>query len=236
MLIEICTNSYRSAKIAVTAGADRIELCQSLESGGLTPSAGDILRAVALKSHYDYKVNVLIRPRNGDFCYEEEDYEVMLADIEFCRSAGVDGLVIGALQNDGNLDLPALEKMVKAAGALSLTFHRAFDLCNDPDEALKQISALGFDRVLTSGRAPTAVQGREHLKRWIADCGDQLIIMPGSGINAENIQELVAYTGAQEVHLSAKGTVKSDFLLEQELFTLDYWQTDGGVVKEVKEG
>jgi copper homeostasis protein len=234
MLIEICTNSFRSAKIAATSGADRIELCQSLESGGLTPSAGDIKRSVALKSQFDFAVNVLIRPRNGDFCYNQEEYEVMLEDIGFCQESGVDGIVIGALLKDGSIDLDGLRKMIDAAGDMSLTFHRAFDLCLDPDAALKPISALGFDRILTSGRAPKAILGKENIKHWIDICGDELIIMPGSGINAENIQELVDFTGAKEVHLSAKETVESSFEGKQDLFELNYWQTQAQAIREVK--
>ncbi len=235
MTIEICTNSYQSAKIAAAAGVHRIELCQSLESGGLTPSAGDIRKSVELKSTYDYEVNVLIRPRNGDFCYGPDDYEVMKEDIRFCRNVGVDGIVIGGLLSDGRVDEKGMQKLIEEAGDLSLTFHRAIDLCTDADEALKRISALGFDRVLTSGRAPTAVAGKENIKRWVEAWEGQLVIMPGSGINANNIKDLLSYTGAKEVHFSAKETIESGFDLAQELFELNYWQTSSARIEATKK-
>src|SRR5690349_7422881 len=147
---EVCAVNIQSALIAEQAGANRIELCSGIDVGGLTPSPGVILSAVR---DLQIPVNVLIRPREGDFCYSDQELRVMLDDIRFCRDAGAKGVVVGALTADGRLDLPKLEAMTREAGAIEMVCHRAFDFCVNPEEALEQLITLGFHRVLSSGQS-----------------------------------------------------------------------------------
>lgn len=235
MEIEICTNSFRSAKIAAASGIDRIELCQSLESGGITPSAGDIRLSVALKKEFDFKVYVLIRARGGDFCFSEEAYEVMKQDVIFCKENGVDGVVLGGITPSGEIDMEGMQKLIDVADGMGLTFHRAFDLLKKPYDALEQIIDMGFERILTSGLMPTAMEGKEHLKKLIELSGDRIRIMPGSGVNKNNVKALLDYTGAKDIHFSAKDLVRSPFESEREkLFDLDFYQTNKDKILEMK--
>lgn len=236
MQIEICTNSFQSAKIAASCGIDRIELCQTLEVGGVTPSSGDIRLSVALKKEFDYKVYVLIRSRGGDFCYSEEDYEVMEQDVLFCKENGVDGIVIGGLTSSREIDIPGMKKLTAAAQGMGLTFHRAFDLVKNPYDAIEQIIDLGFERILTSGFKPTAIEGKEHLKKLIEIAGDRIAIMPGSGVNRNNVKDLLQFTGAQEIHFTGKELIKSPLdEMGSTLFDLDFYQTNRERVLEMKE-
>lgn len=235
MQIEICTNSFQSAKIAASAGADRIELCQALELGGLTPSAGDIKMAVALKADFDFKVYVLIRSRAGDFCYTKADYELMREDVLFCKAQGVDGVVIGGLTPEGLIDKLGLQQLIDAAQGMGLTFHRAFDLAQAPLLAMEEIIDLGFERILSSGQQPTAWQGKVLLKEMVEQVGDRISIMPGSGVQVENVLELVAYTGAKAIHFSAKESVPSTYVGGgEELYDMDYWQSSRARILEMK--
>lgn len=236
MQIEICTNSFRSAKIAAASTIDRVELCQSLESGGITPSAGDILQTVQLKEKYDFQVYVLIRARGGDFCFSEEEYAVMEQDILFCKKNGVDGVVLGGLQLDGHLAIEPLQKLVAAAQGMGLTFHRAFDLTNDPFAALEQVIELGFERILSSGTKPTAWEGRVILKQLIEQAQGRISIMPGSGVNVQNAKDLIAFTKAQEIHFSAKEVISSPFQKgDQSVFEGNYWLTSADRIAAVKQ-
>ena len=234
MQIEICTNSFRSAKIAATNGADRIELCQSLEIGGITPSAGDIRQSVALKEKNDFKVYVLIRPRGGDFCFSKEEYEVMRADVLFCKENGVDGVVLGGLNTDGTIDVEGMKSLIDAADGMGMTFHRAFDLSLDPFIALEQVIGLGFERILSSGTKPTAMAGKETLKKLVDQAAQRLSIMPGSGVNEQNIKAILDYTGAREIHFSAKEIIKSTFEKgDQTVFEGDYSLTSGAKMRRI---
>lgn len=204
--LEVCAGSYQSALAAETGGADRVELCVGLDEGGLTPSYGlieEVMRLPRLKKH------ILIRPRGGDFLYTPEEKQIIQADIRMAAQLGADGIVVGALTEEGEIDLPFLKKCVKEAGIMSVTFHRAFDLCRDPFRALEEIIITGCDRILTSGQAATAEAGIGLLKGLIEQANGRIIVMPGSGVNSKNVAHILHETGATEIHASAREIVGS---------------------------
>ena len=186
--LEICSNSIFSAKQAEAGGASRIELCQNLENGGTTPSYGQIKLT---RESLNIGVHVLIRPRTGDFLYNDDEFNEIRQDIIYCKEAGCDGIVVGILNADGSV------------------FHRAFDRCKDPMQALEDIIELGCDRILTSGQQNTAWEGRDLLKKLVQQAGDRIEIMPGSGVDATNVTAILNYTGAKSIHSSAKVIEKS---------------------------
>ena len=197
-LLEICCYSMECARKAQQNGADRIELCSAPKEGGLTPSLG-VLRSV--RQHISIPVNPIIRPRGGDFCYTDGEFAAMLDDIAIVRELGFSGLVTGILDAEGDVDMPRMEKIMIAAGTLHVTFHRAFDMCANPLNALKKLADLGVARVLTSGHKSDAVQGLTKIMELIAQ-GDAPIIMAGAGVRASNLS-LFLDAGVQEVHSSA---------------------------------
>lgn len=197
-LLEVCCYSMECALTAQQNGADRIELCSAPKEGGLTPSLG-VLRSV--RQHVAIPVNPIIRPRGGDFCYTDVEFAAMLDDIAMVREQGFPGLVTGILDVDGNVDMPRMEKIMAAAGPLNVTFHRAFDMCANPLNALQKLSQLGIARVLTSGQKSDAVQGLTKIMELIAQAGAP-IIMAGAGVRASNLS-LFLDAGVQEVHSSA---------------------------------
>lgn len=196
--IEACCPDMGSVLHAVQAGADRIELCEDLEAGGITPS--ETLIRSALAAAGNVPVNVLIRPRGGNFVYSALEVEQMLASVRACKSAGANGVVIGALENDGSVDIGTVSKLVREAGSLDITFHRAFDESTDLKRALEDIIGLGVRRVLTSGGCPTAYLGRFVLRELVLQSAGRISIMPGCGVRASNIEELASVTGAKEFH------------------------------------
>lgn len=199
-ILEVCAGDIASVRAAVAGAAERVELCQALAVGGLTPSIGMIRKAVEIPG---IKVHVLIRPREGDFCYSDDEIAVMQTDIRAAVEAGAAGIVIGCLDSDGTVS-DVNRSLVEAAGKCSVTFHRAFDLVRDPYEALDKIISLGCDRILTSGLAPTALEGAAILSQLREKAGDRLIILAGGGVNSRNAAELVRLTGVTEVHGSAR--------------------------------
>ena len=205
--LEICANSVASCLEAQRGGAYRVELCAAIPEGGTTPSYGEI--AVA-RDLLDIKLNVIIRPRAGDFLYSEIEHIIMLRDIEMCRKLGVDGVVIGCLTADGDVDMERNRNLMKAAEGMSVTFYRAFDMCRNHLESLEKIIELGCDRILTSGGQPKAEQGIDLLKKLVEKAAGRIIIMPGSGITEDNILKIAQETGAQEFHLSARLPVASN--------------------------
>jgi copper homeostasis protein len=205
-LLEIAANSVASALAAQAGGADRIELCAALELGGLTPSYATIALA---RDRLRIPIYVLIRPRAGDFLYNEHEFETIQRDIEACRSLGCDGVVIGALDADGSIDAARCRALVAAAGKLGVTFHRAFDMTRDQARALEDIVALGCERVLTSGAATTALAGSSLIRQLVAQAGDRIAIMAGAGVDAGNIVVLRTNSGAREFHASGKRTLPS---------------------------
>ena len=204
--LEICANSVMSCVEAQKGGAYRVELCAAIPEGGTTPSYGEIAVAQEL---LDIKLNVIIRPRGGDFLYSGLEHKIMLKDIEICHKLGVDGIVIGCLTAEGDVDMQRCGELVTAAGEMDITFHRAFDKCRDPFTSLEDIISLGCSRILTSGQQPKAEQGIGLLKKLVQQAGDRIIIMPGSGINENNIVKIARETGAVEFHLSAREAVDS---------------------------
>ena len=208
-ILEICAGSVESAIAARDGGAQRIELCAALEVGGVTPSAGLIAEARKING---LTLNVIIRPRGGDFLYNEYEVACMEEDIRTCRSLGVDGVVIGALTAEGDIDTVACQRLINAANGMSVTFHRAFDMCRDPHKALEELVSLGCDRVLTSGQAPTAEAGIELLEKLVKQADNRIIIMPGCGVNSNNAAKILQATGANEIHASARKSVGSGML------------------------
>ena len=197
-IIESCCSSPEDVRRAVLAGARRIELCQELEVGGLTPSY-ELIRA-AIDVAGAIPVNVLVRPREGDFVYTEEEIREMLASIRLCKSLSVNGVVIGALTPEGRVDLQVMQRLLIAARPLAVTFHRAFDVSLDPPAALEEIIGLGIDRLLTSGHCTNAYEGRFALKSLIEQAAGRIVIMPGCGITPANLKEIASVTGASEFH------------------------------------
>ena len=200
-LLEICVDSFESARRASEAGADRLELCGDLLVGGVSPSPF-LIEQVA--ERVKTPVNVLLRPRFGDFCFTDEEKEVLLKEIAFCAERGVNGVVIGALTPDGELDVPFLSKCMAAAGDLEVTLHRCFDVCRDGFAAIETACDLGIQTILTSGQMVTAPKGVENLKEFRAFAADRIHLMAGSGVSAANIPMLYAQAGIRHFHLSAK--------------------------------
>ncbi|MDO4180162.1 MAG: copper homeostasis protein CutC [Bacteroidales bacterium] len=221
--IEICANSVESAVKAQQAGAYRVELCAGIPEGGTTPSFGEIRMARQLLNQT--KLHVIIRPRGGDFLYSPLEQEIMLHDIKVSRQLGADGVVFGCLTAEGNVDMPLMKKLMNAVGDMSVTFHRAFDMCRNPKEALENIIELGIDRILTSGQEATAEKGIPLLKELVAQADGRIIIMPGCGVNAGNIRKIAEETGASEFHFSGRSTVESGMIFRNKKVSM------GGTVK-----
>lgn len=205
-LIEICIDSIRSLTIAERAGANRIELCSSLATGGLTPSFGYMLQA---KKSATVPLYAIIRPRGGDFFYSDDEINVMLEDIYQVKKAGLQGVVIGALDHEANLAKTAIKDMVKAASGLGITFHRAIDHTMHLFDSLSFLIEQKIERVLSSGQAKTAEEGIPTLKAMVDFCQGRLTVMPGAGVTAQNGLQILQATGAREIHLSAKTTCPS---------------------------
>lgn len=204
--LEVCAGSVQSVIAARDGGATRVELCSALEIGGITPSAGLMREARKVN---DIALHVLIRPRGGDFLYDEQETECMVQDIITAKECGADGVVIGALTADGEIDTALCSRLTAAAQGMNITFHRAFDMCRDPYKALEEIIALGCNRILTSGQAATAEAGIETIKKLVALADGRISIMPGCGVNANNAANIIDATGACEIHASARKSVGS---------------------------
>jgi len=198
--LEVCCGDLPSVRAAKEGGAHRIELCQALDVDGLTPSEDMMKSAIEM----GLPIQVLIRPREGNFVYDKKEQAEMQREIRFARKLGVNGVVIGALKSDGSIDGETVRSLVEEAEGLSITFHRAFDVCTEPLKALEQIIALGCHRLLSSGQAPTAEQGIPLLKELVERAGERLIIMPGAGVNAQNARRILSETGAHEIHGSLR--------------------------------
>ena len=183
-----------------------MELCAGIPEGGTTPSYGMIRNA---RESISIALNVIIRPRGGDFLYSENEIQEMLYDIQVAKELGADGLVFGCLNPDGSVDMRAMTRLIKAAGDTPVTFHRAFDHTNDPFKALDDIISLGFARILTSGCRPTAFEGVDLLAQLVEKAGDRIIIMPGCGVKENNIADIARLSGAREFHFSARESVES---------------------------
>lgn len=201
IILEVCAANVASARAAAEGGAQRIELCTALELDGLTPSEEEIREARGIEG---LRVNVLIRSREGNFVYTPEEIATMVGQIETARRLGADGVVIGALTPEGDIDVEACRQMVEAAGEMEVTFHRAFDVCRQPRQALEEIIAMGCHRLLTSGQAAKAADGTALIRKLQEQAQGRIILMPGSGVTPDNAQRILAETGCREIHSSAR--------------------------------
>lgn len=197
---EACCPSAEAAGIAAKNGASRVELCESLEIGGVTPSQK--MMEQVLKENPGLCVNVLVRPRGGDFIFSEDEIQTMLKDIRLCKSLGVNGVVIGALRPDGGVDMACMRRLIEEARPLSITFHRAFDECSDVRDCLEDVIALGCDRLLTSGHEKNAIEGRFTIAELVKQAAGRIIIMAGCGVRPSNINIIAESTKAEEYHSS----------------------------------
>jgi copper homeostasis protein len=202
VVTEVCVDSVAGAQAATRGGGDRIELCAALELGGITPSAGMLEAVVDL-----LPTHVLIRCRGGDFIYDRSEVRVMAKDVELAIDRGATSVVVGALTDDGDVDLPAMNRLLGAAGDVPVTFHRAFDSVRDPLAALDDILELGVSRLLTSGGAPTAMGGAALIAELVRRSGTELTVLPGGGVTPYNAADLLVATGARELHFSARTAV-----------------------------
>ncbi|RKN04603.1 copper homeostasis protein CutC [Streptomyces radicis] len=204
---EVCVDSARGAVTARDAGAHRVELCSALFDGGVTPSAG--LLETVVEAARGIAVNVLIRPRGGDFIYDRYEVDAMVRDIGTAVRLGAHGIVLGALTAEGAVDMAVCRRLLAAADGRPVTFHRAFDMAREPFEALERLVELGVERVLTSGQEISALEGAPLLARLVRAAGDRVIVMPGGGVTARNVSRVLRLTGAREIHFSAGTTVDS---------------------------
>lgn len=210
---EICANSVESCIAAQMGGAHRVELCAGIPEGGTTPSYGEISVAREIP---DIKLHVIIRPRGGDFLYSSTEIRCMLKDIEMARKAGADGVVFGCLTAEGEVDIPVMQELMQAAEGLSVTFHRAFDVCRDPQKALEELIKLGCNRILTSGQQSTAEAGIPLLKELNKQAAGRIILLAGCGVNEKNIAHIASETGIREFHFSARERITSGMQYKNE--------------------
>lgn len=210
--IEVCIDNLESLHHAIEGGATRIELCSSLALGGLTPSFGLIKLAAQLSS---VPIYAMIRPRQGDFLYSADDIDSMIEDIHAAATAGVDGIVFGVLKADGSIDMRLAQRIMTVATECQLgtTFHRAIDQCADYCQAIDDVATLGCERILTSGLAPTAVEGIDVLKKMVIQADGRFDVMAGAGVTAENALHISQQTGITSLHLSGKSTRESHMTL-----------------------
>lgn len=217
ILIEACVDSVESALAAEAGGADRVELCDGLVEGGLTPSAGKI---ALCRERLKIPIVVLIRPRGGDFLYSEGEVELMVRDIYVAKELGAAGVAVGALRPDGRVDQGWMTTMIAAARPMQVVFHRAFDGTPDPLEALETLKALGVDRVLTAGQAATALEGAAMLDRLVTAAQGRIAILAGGGVNEENALPLVQKCRVRELHIRGTNAMASGMAYKRPGFDL----------------
>lgn len=215
---EICTNSVESCIAAQQGGANRVELCAGIPEGGTTPSYGEIATAREVLTHT--KLHVIIRPRGGDFLYSPIEIKTMLKDIEIARQLGADGVVFGCLTAQGEVDVAVMQELMNASRGLSVTFHRAFDVCRDARKALEQIINLGCNRILTSGQQANAEAGIPLLKELQQQAAGRIILLAGCGVNEGNIRRIAEATGIEEFHFSARESIKSGMEYKNEAVSM----------------
>jgi copper homeostasis protein len=212
-MLEIAVFNIESAMMAQAAGANRLELCENPNEGGTTPSYGTL--SVVAKN-ISIPVFPIIRPRGGDFLYTDAEFDVMKNDITVCKELGFAGVVIGLLLPDGSVDIERTKILVALAAPMAVTFHRAFDRCNNPIKGLHDIIETGCKRILTSGQVPSAPNALDLLQTLVKEAGDQIIIMPGSGVRGNNISNIKQVTKAKEFHSSARKVVPTNMQFVKE--------------------
>jgi len=213
MKIEVCIESVESVIAAEMGGADRVEFCADLFEGGITPSLGAFKVA---KKHSPIAMSVIIRPRGGDFCYSDLEFETMKEDIRLFKEAGADSVVFGILTPEGEIDVPRTRELIELARPMEVTFHRAFDMTSHAEKSLETLITLGINRVLTSGLEATVTEGMETLIALIKQAENRIIVMPGCGINERNFAYLKDKIGAKEYHVLLPGTVESNMIYRPE--------------------
>ena len=218
-ILETCVDSVESAMEAVKGGANRLELCSNLIIGGTTPN---INLFKLIKEKTNIRINVLIRPRYGDFCYTENEFEIMKRDIQMFKKIGANGVVIGILKADGTLDMKRMRELIAEAGGMHITLHRAFDVCKDPFVTLEEAKKLGINSILTSGQKNKCTEGRELLKELVEKSEDKIEILIGSGINSSNVEKIISYTKSYAVHTSGKMEVESDMNYRKEDISMGF--------------
>jgi copper homeostasis protein len=206
MIYEICVDSVASVRAAETAGAQRVELCASLLEGGITPSRGMIRQARTIEG---VQLHVIVRPRGGDFLFDDDEFAIMRADIATAKAEGADGVVIGLLTAEGEIDVERTRELIALSRPLSVTFHRAFDVSADPFRAIEQLIELRVDRVLTSGHEASALEGLPLIVELKQRVGERIIVMPGGGITARNVGRIVAAARPPEIHFAAPEPIES---------------------------
>lgn len=206
MILEVCVDSIDSLLIAKQARANRIELCSTLGLGGLTPSYGLMKQARDIE---ELEIFIMIRPRSGDFLYNSLEYATMKEDIKIVKELGFDGIVTGFLLANGKIDLKRVEEVVELASPLEVVFHRAFDHGKDPEKDIGSLIDLGVKRILTSGQREDALKGAEYIRSLQDRYGSKIEIMPGAGINPENIKEIYKRTGCRNYHMSGRVNIAS---------------------------
>lgn len=211
--IEVCANSFQSAIAAEQGGANRIELSDNIRDGGTTPSTGLLS---LLKEKIQIDIFPIIRPRSGDFLYNKDEFELMRRDIEILHNYGADGFVIGCLALNGGIDYDKCAALIEASRGLPITFHRAFDMGDDPFRNIEILKRLGVKRLLTSGQKPKAVEGIELLKELVQQAGDHLLIMPGGGVDEANIIRIAMESGARQFHISLREPKQSPMIFRRE--------------------
>ena len=236
-ILECCVDSVESAINAANGGASRIELCSNLIIGGTTP---DVALVKEIRKCTDIRIHALIRPRFGDFCYTRHEIEIMKSQIRALKEAGVEGVVIGVLDEEGNLNIPVMKELMAEAEGLSVTLHRAFDMCCDPYQALEDAIFLGINTILTSGQKQSAWEGRELLAQLIEKADGRIDIMAGAGISDSAIKKLIPETKATSYHMSGKVTLDSPMRYRKEdvsmglpsLSEYEIWQTSEDAVRD----
>jgi len=239
-ILECCVDSVESAINATNGGASRLELCSNLIIGGTTP---DVALVKEIRKHTDIRIHALIRPRFGDFCYSDYEMEIMKSQVRALKEAGVEGVVIGVLDEEGNLDVPKMKELLQEASGLSVTLHRAFDMCRDPFQALDEAIQLEINTILTSGQKQSAWEGRELLAELIEKAGGRIDIMAGAGISAEVIEKLIPVTKGTSYHMSGKVTLDSKMKYRKadvsmglpSLSEYEIWQTSEEAVRAAVE-
>lgn len=239
-ILECCVDSVESAINAANGGASRLELCSNLIIGGTTP---DVALVKEIRKHTDIRIHALIRPRFGDFCYSAHEMEIMKLQIRALKEAGVEGVVIGVLDAEGNLDIKKMQELLQEASDMSVTLHRAFDMCRDPFQALDEAIELGIHTILTSGQKQSAWEGRELLKELVEKANGRIDIMAGSGISASAIEKLAPITKGTSYHMSGKVTLDSKMKYRKadvsmglpSLSEYEIWQTSEDAVRAAVE-
>jgi copper homeostasis protein len=217
VLIEVCADSVASAAAAERGGAQRVELCSDLLEGGITPSLG-LLQSV--RAAISLPLHVIIRPRGGDFCYSEEEFDVMRRDIEIAKRAGADGVVLGILLPSGRIDIARTRPLTELARPMSVTFHRAFDMSADLQNSLSDVCQTGAHRLLTSGGEPDCLQGTDAIAKLVQSARGRIHIMAGGGINAGNAAPILQRTGVTEIHVGLATAGPSPMLVRNSRVSL----------------